>query len=313
MDFLSTFLIVFLVIALAVPGFALKKAKLLPGGASNALAVLLLYVAQPFLMVSSLLNKTFTPSLLPDFAAVALFAAGLQLMLYFLSKLFFVKVKEEPTRRICVASSYLGNVGFMGIPVMKALFPSDDTIILYTVIFNIVFNAMTWTLAVYAITGDKSKIKPVKILLNPPTIATVLALPFFFCNVSVPDNVLTTIGYLGDMTLPLSMVILGIRLADIKFTRLFTSAPVYGVALVKLVVSPLAALGVMLLVRLLIPVETTVIVALFIIFAMPSASSALNFAEMYGGDCDTAAKATLTNTLLCVLTIPILSLLIPLL
>ncbi len=313
MDFLSTFLIVLLVIALAVPGFALKKAKLLPDGASNALAVLLLYVAQPFLMVSSLLNKTFTTSLLPDFAAVALFAVVLQLMLYFLSKLFFVKVKEEPTRRICVASSYLGNVGFMGIPVMKALFPSDDTIILYTVIFNIVFNAMTWTLAVYAITGDKSKIKPVKILLNPPTIATVLALPFFFCNVSVPDNVLATIGYLGDMTLPLSMVILGIRLADIKFTRLFTGAPVYGVALVKLVVSPLAALGVMLLVRLLIPIETTVIVALFIIFAMPSASSALNFAEMYGGDCDTAAKATLTNTLLCVLTIPILSLLIPLL
>ena len=313
MDFLSTFLIVLLVIALAVPGFALKKAKLLPDGASNALAVLLLYVAQPFLMVSSLLNKTFTTSLLPDFAAVALFAVVLQLMLYFLSKLFFVKVKEEPTRRICVASSYLGNVGFMGIPVMKALFPSDDTIILYTVIFNIVFNAMTWTLAVYAITGDKSKIKPVKILLNPPTIATVLALPFFFCNVSVPDNVLATIGYLGDMTLPLSMVILGIRLADIKFTRLVTGAPVYGVALVKLVVSPLAALGVMLLVRLLIPIETTVIVALFIIFAMPSASSALNFAEMYGGDCDTAAKATLTNTLLCVLTIPILSLLIPLL
>ena len=129
----------------------------------------------------------------------------------------------------------------------------------------------------------------------------------------MPDNVLATIGYLGDMTLPLSMVILGIRLADIKFTRLFTGAPVYGVALVKLVVSPLAALGVMLLVRLLIPIETTVIVALFIIFAMPSASSALNFAEMYGGDCDTAAKATLTNTLFCVLTIPILSLLIPLL
>lgn len=313
MEFLSTFLIVFLVIALAVPGFALKKAKLLPDGASNALAVLLLYVAQPFLMVSSLLNKTFTQSLLPDFAAVALFAVGLQLMLYFLSKLFFVKVKVEPTRRICVASSYLGNVGFMGIPVMKALFPSDDTIILYTVIFNIVFNAMTWTLAVYAITGDKSKIKPIKILLNPPTIATVLALPLFFCNVTVPENVLATIGYLGDMTLPLSMVILGIRLADVKFKRLFTSAPAYGVALVKLVVSPLAALGVMLLARLLIPIETTVIVALFIIFAMPSASSALNFAEMYGGDCDTAAKATLTNTLLCVLTIPILSLLIPLL
>lgn len=309
MSFLSALIIVLLVIALAVPGFVLKKAKLLPERASNALAVVLLYVAQPFLMISSLLNRKFSSDMLPDFGAVIIFAVVLQLIVYYFSKLFFARVKNEPTRRVCVASAYLGNVGFMGIPVMKALFPDNDVIVLYTVVFNIVFNAMTWTLAVYAITGDKSKVRPWKILLNPPTIATLVALPFFFCNVALPENLLDTIGYLGDMTLPLSMIILGIRLADIRFSALFRSLPVYGVAFVKLIVSPLVALGVMLLVRLALPLDRFVVIALYVIFAMPTASSALNFAEMYEGDRETAASATLMNTILCILSIPILMLL----
>lgn len=311
MDFLTTFIIVVLVVVLAVPGYVLRKTKLLPEGSANILAVLLLYVAQPCLMMSSLLGKTFSEKLLPDFAAVAVFAVVLQLLVYFIAKLAFFPVKEDSTRRICVVSSYLGNVGFMGIPVIKALFPQNDTLVLYTVIFNIVFNAMSWTLAVYAITGDKSKIKPWKIIVNPPTIATLVALPFFFCNVFVPENIVTTIGYLGDMTLPLSMIILGVRLADIPAVNIVKGWPVYGVAAIKLVVSPLVALGAILLVRLAVPIGTDVIVALYIIFAMPSASIALNFAESFGGDAATAARAALLNTIFCILTIPLLTLLLP--
>ena len=65
----------------------------------------------------------------------------------------------------------------------------------------------------------------------------------------------------------------------------------------------------MLLLRLVLPIESSVIIALFIIGAMPTASSALNFAEMYGGDCETAAASTLMSTVLCIATIPVLMLL----
>ena len=83
----------------------------------------------------------------------------------------------------------------------------------------------------------------------------------------------------------------------------------YLVAFVKLVLSPLVSLGVLLLVSLVLPLDRFVILALYIIAAMPSASSALNFSEMYQGDSETAAAATLMNTILCVLTIPVLMLL----
>ena len=402
MAFLQTFINVVMIVILAVPGFALRKVRLLPDKAASVFAVLLLYISQPFLMMASLFNKEFQPSMLVNFGWVLLFAVVLQLLVYFVSKLVFCKTKEEASRRACVACSYLGNVGFMGIPVMEMLFPGNSDMVLYTVVYNIAFNAMTWTLGVFTITGDKKRINPLKIVLNPPMIAVIVSLPFFFLNVHIPEQVMTPISYLGDMTLPLSMVILGVRLADMRLVRAKSAVPaqgeaarevlpagdrfaygqpavtaeaetesvspvsygctdeeacgilsvseeiadeslppeeiadenpapadgaaetvpapkprpgilddpkVYLVAAVKLILSPLLSLGVLLLFDLIFPLDRFVVIALFIIAAMPTASSALNFAEMFGGDKETAAASTLMNTILCIVTIPILMLL----
>ena len=309
MDFLNTFINVLMVVVLAVPGYFLRKAKLLPENTAGIFAALLLYISQPFLMVSSLLDKKFEPSMLLDFAWILLFAVVLQLLVYFAAKLFFVGEKDMAAKRACEACSYLGNVGFMGIPVMQMLFPDKPEMILYTVVYNIAFNAMTWTLGVFAVTGERRFVKPLKVFLNPPTIAVIIALPLFFCNVTVPEQVMTPIRYLGDMTLPLSMIILGLRLADMRLISLVNDWKVYMVAFVKLIVSPLLCLGVLMLCGLFLPIGRTVIIALYIIAAMPTASSALNFAEMYGGAKETAAAATLMNTILCIATIPVLMLL----
>lgn len=298
MDFLNTFINVLMVVVLAVPGYFLRKAKLLPENTAGIFAVLLLYISQPFLMMSSLFDKKFESSMLLDFAWILLFAVVLQLLVYFAAN-----------KRACEACSYLGNVGFMGIPVMQMLFPDNPEMILYTVVYNIAFNAMTWTLGVFAVTGERKFVKPLKVILNPPTIAVIIALPLFFCNVAIPEQVMTPIRYLGDMTLPLSMIILGLRLADMRLISLVNDWKVYMVAFVKLIVSPLLCLGVLMLCGRLLPIGSTVIIALYIIAAMPTASSALNFAEMYGGAKETAAAATLMNTILCIATIPILMLL----
>ena len=309
MDFLSCFINVLTIVVLAIPGFFLRRVKLFPEGAATVLAVLLLYIAQPFLMMASLFNKPFEPSMLLNFLWIILFAILLQVIVFFVARLIFSPSKEEAAKRACVATSYLGNVGFMGIPVMQMLFPDRSDLVLYTVIYNIVFNAMSWTLGVYAVTGERKRINALKILLNPPTIAVIIALPFFFCNVRIPEQVTTPIEYLGDMTLPLSMVILGIRLADMRLLRLVNDWKTYIVSVVKLILSPLVSLGILLAVAALFPIDRFVIIALYVIAAMPTASSALNFAEMYGGDRETAAAATLMSTILCILTIPVLMML----
>ena len=69
-------------------------------------------------------------------------------------------------------------------------------------------------------------------------------------------------------------------------------------------------LGVVLLLRLIIPLDDNVLIALYFIMAMPAAATNLSFAERYEGDKDNAAKNLLLSTILCVLTIPLLMLLL---
>ncbi len=339
MQFLSTFITVVLLVALAVPGYILKKVGKLPEKSTSVLASILLYVAQPFLIVSSILSKQFSTSQLPDFAATFVLAILTQIGMYFAFKPLFLFIKSPKTdddeinefdsvdtvnekirikrmrdnklRRVLVTCAYLGNVGFMGIPVMEMLFPTKPEIVLFTVIYNVAFNAIAWTLGVFCISGDKKAMKPIKILLNPPTIAAIISLPLFILKVRIPAQVLSTVASLGNLTLPLSMIILGIRLANISVKRVFTNLKAYYSAFIKLVIAPLFSLAIMLLARVIgIPLSDGVIICIFVISAMPTAASVLTFSEMYEGDSETVACSTLLSTLLCVLTIPLLMMLI---
>lgn len=355
-------------IALAVPGFILKRKNMLPDKAVAALVAVLIYVSQPFMTIDSFLEKDYQPQLLGGMGISFVLSLAFHVLVYFMAKAVFaffpdkprIKVTPDKTvlsdggeslrnggeslrndeenklndenfagsessalssnrdiaaeKRICVITSFMGNVGFMGIPVMKALFPQSPEMLIYTAVFILGFNIASWTLGVYTITGDKKHISLRKALLNPPTAALVVALPLFFFKSYIPSDVLTPlssgIGYLSDMTLPLSMIILGIRLADIKFKVLFTDVKVYVVCLIKLVAAPLICFGIMYLLKLVFPaLDKSIIVTAYIVIAMPSASLTLTFAEMFDGDRATAVKTTILTTLLSVITIPLLMLL----
>lgn len=329
-DFLTSLISVATMIALAIPGFILRKKNMLPEKAVAALVAVLIYVSQPFLTIDSFLEKDYRPELLVGMGVTFLLSLLLHAATYFLSKGTFALFRAKKAgdgeeelplvdklaaeKRICTITAFMGNVGFMGIPVMKALFPENPEMLIYTAVFILGFNIASWTLGVYEVTGDRKNISFRRALLNPPTAALVVALPLFFFKSYIPVDVIvpvsSAVGYLADMTLPLSMIILGIRLADVKFASLFTDVKVYVTCLIKLVVSPLAAFAVgFALLRLFPGLDRSVVITAYIVTAMPSASLSLTFAEMFDGDRETAVKTTLLTTFLSVITIPLLMLL----
>ncbi len=328
MDFLTTFITVAIMIALAVPGFILRKAKMLPDGAVATLVCILMYVAQPLMVVDGFLAKTYEPTLLLNMGIAFVSALVIHIVLFFVMKLIFLPFKpksdedEEKAKaidaknKVCIICSFLGNAGFMGLPVMKALFPDHPEILMYTTMVIVAFNLVCWTLGIFVITGDKKNIGAKRIFLNPPTVAAFIGILIFFVKgfITIPDDIMINIdrftGYLGDMTLPLSMIILGVRLADIKFLDLFNDGKVYFSCANKLILCPLVTFGLLTLVRLVYPsLDYYLFAALFIVLAMPSASSCLSFAEMFNSDRQSAVKITLLSTILSVLTIPIIMLL----
>ena len=114
--------------------------------------------------------------------------------------------------------------------------------------------------------------------------------------------------HFSGIVTPLSMLVLGMKLAEVPMKKLLTSGKMYYVSGLRLVLYPALAVGMMVLVNL-IPVlnlGTDGILAFFVAYAMPVAGLASAFADQYGGDGENAVILTLGSTVLSVVTIPVL-------
>ena len=342
MDFTTTAVSVLLLVAMAIPGFILMKAKVVKPSSIAYFSALLLYVCQPFLSLRSFLQVEFTKELAINLAivfAISMLAQGL--LFGILWAVLFRKFDKpedsamliengfigghtctnEPALqslvkttvrgrayRVMVLASTFGNVGFFGVPVLQMLFPQNPEAIAYSAVYIVSMNLMCWTVGSYVLTGDKKYVSLKKAVFNPQTITLFVALPLFFCRVTLnvlPDALTKIIGYLADMTAPMCMIILGMRFAVAPVKELFTDWRVYVSTAIKILIFPLAVY----LVMLPFDMNEMMRTALVILSGMPSASINLNLAELYGADQKTAANNILLSTLLCIITIPVLMLL----
>ena len=310
MSFLTSVSSVILLMCLALPGFILSKAKMLPDNLSIGLVNVLLFVVMPSLSISNFLKTDFSTGLITNLGLVVIFGFFFLISSYLLARFFFIKFKENPSKGVCVAAVFLTNCSFMGIPVIQTFFPNNPEPILYIAMFLIPMNVLTWTLLVYSITGNKKYIRLKAALLNPGFITLVISITLVVLKIDLPKIVLRVFEYFGSMNTPLAMIIVGIRFADIKFRELLTSAKVFYSSFLKLVIVPLFTFGVLMLARHIFPMSTMVATTLFIAMAMPSGNFVIVFSEKFNGDRQTAAKCVLLSTLLSLVTIPFMMMLI---
>jgi predicted permease len=308
MDFLTSLTSVGLLILLALPGYILRKTSKLADTIVDGLAVILLYVSCPLLMVEAFAKTSFSREILYNMGLVVFLGLILLTGAYFISRLCFRGFKEDAAKRAYIASGYMSNSAFMGIPIIQIFFPGSSEALIYISTFAVPFNILAWTLLVFTITRDKKYISLKAALYNPGTISVLIAMSFMIFKIQIPDILLRPISLMGGITTPLAMFIVGIRLANIKFHEIFTSYKIYLSSLVKLILAPLFSLGIILCVKLIIPVPSTAALTLYIAMAMPSASFVIVFSEKFGGDYLAAVKCVLLSSFLSIATIPLVML-----
>ena len=305
--FLTTFLSILTLLAFTVPGFIGRKIGKIKD--TGALVYVLSYVAQPFLIISSLQTCTLSPENTAKLGASALVAVVAHAVVLFVSVLVFRFDKRKGAKAYALSSTF-SNCGFMGIPVIQSLINdghlSSDALLCATA-YIFVFNFLTWTVGNFVLTGDKSHISVKKFLFNPPTLAGLfIGLPLYFLGIVLPDWAIRGVDFLGNMSAPLSMIILGVRLADMSLKELFGDSSAYIASIMKLVVAPLICLLIMLPFKTLI--GETVNKVIYIGMAMPAASTVLMMSELYSveGAPNKASKVQSLSTVLSVLTVPLL-------
>jgi predicted permease len=243
--------------------------------------------------------------------------------------MIFFKKAADGRRRMLRFSTIFSNAAFMGIPLIESLFGAEATI--YASIYNITFNLFLWTLGVHLCThvrmdrdgdGDvdiaddiiaikerTSAVSWTQVITHPITIASVIGVVCLVAGVNYTSVdmaiVERSLFMLKSLVAPLSMVIIGIRLAEMKLKGLFSDYHMYLFLALRHFVLPLLALGVICLTGIFVQISELVVVVTIILAATPAATSATMFAEKYDCDAVYTSRLVALSTILSIASMPI--------
>lgn len=282
-----------------VTGLLCRKTRMLTDESIRGVTQLTVNVALPALCISKL-QLDFSPDILSGI--ILSFVAATALMILFLGVALLVFRKKSPQRRAVLAHLFaFANCGFMGYPMILSINPDY---LIYAIAFNASFNLLCWTLGCMLYQkGSADTWK--RALLNPAVLASTLGIALFCLKIRLPHVVVSTLDTLGSLTTPLSMLLIGTRVAGLHL-RDFREMDYHIGAFMRLIVGPL--LSALLLTPFHLP--EPVFITCVLIMAMPGASVSAMQAELYGGDNVFAARVVAYSTLLSLVTIPIISLIL---
>jgi len=199
-----------------------------------------------------------------------------------------------------------GNIGFMGIPVITAVFGYEG--LFYVGMALAAFNLITFTIGIRLFdTKGVTKTNLLQMIINNPALAgTILGFIFFITGLRFPAPIQGGITLIADLNSPLSMILVGALLAKQPLKETFTDIRVLPPNAIKLIMIPLACLFIL---RIFIP-NPVMLGTIVTLMAMPPAANTAIFAEQFGGNSEAATRLVIVGTTLCVITVPLISLLL---
>ncbi len=230
-------------------GFYAYKRGILNQEVNEKLSALIVRILCPCIILNSISS---VPREHPELVW-KLFACGtaMYLSLPLLARLFaWILRVPSNLKGTCMCMLVFSNCSFMGYPVVEALYGSGA--IFYMTIFNMPFNFIFYSLAFRYIRKDaglgtigmkadkagKSLPPSIRASINPGTISSLLALFFYFMQISLPELFRSSIEFVGNITTPLSMILVGSSLAASSFAEIKTEKTAWMLLPVRLLLVP---------------------------------------------------------------------------
>ena len=307
-----------------LPGIIMKKCKLSTDGLGKGLSNLVLYIAQPALIFNAYV-RPYDSAVLLNAIWVLVFSIVAHVIFTAIT-LALYKKEPDATRRMLRFATIFSNAAFMGMPLIEAVLGTEALI--YASVYNISFNGFLWTLGVYICTANrdvdcdgisdgemlraKGNISVLKTVTHPTMVAAALGLVYFFLPLDagdMPSFVMDVVNGLSNLVAPLSMIVLGLRLAEIDLRGFFKEKNLYVFILLRHIALPVLIFAVMRVFAMITYVNLDVITSVLIMAAAPAATSATMFAEKYDCDAKYVSKVVAVSTILSIATMPLVSLL----
>ncbi|MBV7276401.1 AEC family transporter [Clostridium sp. PL3] len=284
-------------------GFIITKLRVIDKNGASVISNVIMKVTFPAIILTSM-QKSFTQELFKNSIALI----GISMAIYVVLIIFvtiFGRVSSLPLEKLKIMKFLIifGNVAFMGFPVASALY--KDVGIFYASCFNMFYNLLMFSYGIM-ILDKKSKKINFKNLINPGLISTIIGFIFFLTSSKLPYIIFRPLEWVGDMTIPLALLVVGNSLAEIKFKDLINDPMIWIYSLERLLIFPCALMFILKFIGL----SSYLLVIPVVIMATPAPLTAGVFARAYGGDELFADKSIVLSNFLAIVTVPLIIFLI---
>lgn len=298
-------------------GFFCYKWDWIDDHSYGKLSKIVVNILNPLLVIDGVLGKSRDGSfhnLLTNLVMVILYFIFLIIISIPVVKIIRPEKENIGVYRLMMIFS---NVGFMGIPVISALYGSD--VIIYIVFYMLGYNFLLYT---YGIILARSSAKPayaenhnsngsfkenLKAIINPGTIAGIIAIILFVCKIQVAAPMTSFIKYLSQCVVPFSMILIGASMAQQELKTIFKDVRMYWFLLIRLILIPV----IMALCVRNLPIDSQILGVFILMLAMPVGSIVVLVAMEQGADSACCTRGSVISTLLSIITIPVIALLLP--
>lgn len=280
-------------------GVYVTKKNIINEEVNKGLRRILLEITLPLLVINSF-SFEFSDGMGKNVLMSFVYSVAFMMLGAIISYIFLCPIKSEK-KKILHFANVFSNCGFIGFPIINSLYGAEGVI--YTSIFNMVFTMALWTYGVMIFSDKISNKNIKKVLLNPAIIAVYIGILMMLFKVKLPSFILDTTKIVGDITAPISMIIVGSILSKVSVKDVFKEISIYYGSLIKLIIIPL----VLILIKLVLKDNTTIINTIIVIQAMPAAAMTSILAADFNKEKEYSSIVVFITTLLSIITIPIIS------
>jgi len=274
-------------------GFAAGKLHIINPSERKYLTRLCSQLILPFTILSASSMEA-GGELLLGFAA----SAVVMFLLYALTSagvLVCMRGSDAKMRTACTGLATYSNATFLGLPLCRALF--GDIAMLYNAALIVAFNVLFFTLQYSLFTGEGFKLRN---LLTPPTVATMAMIVMLALGLHFPAPVQTVVSNTGAMITPISLMIIGVMVAESDLASVFREKRAYVITFVRNLLVPAATIAVL---RFL-PMAQDAKMCILVMMACPSAALTIIYAVQNDTEPEMCANTVLLSTLAFAVTLP---------
>ena len=211
-----------------------------------------------------------------------------------------------PNRRgLFITMFFASNTIFIGLPVNLALFGEKS--VPHLLLFYVVNTTIFWTLGIWLINRDAglkgSIFNPgnLKKLINPPFVALLLGFAIVLLQFGLPDFLMNSMKYIGGLTIPLSLLFIGITFKYIRFKDIQFDKEMLILMAGRFILSPL----IVLVLGLIFHLPPLMLKVFIIQSGMPIITQAAISASSSGADYKYATSMVTVSNALSLLFIPL--------